>query len=95
MMVEKNGVFQRTERYVSISKSGNGINIVIGGDAPGMGYVLTAPVSAVLKVIAGCARGVSLDVAPLNVSPRDVEGGEKKRKLLKIKQKKSLLGGDP
>ena len=74
----KKDVFVRTNRYISLSESGKGINIVICGDTPGMGYVMTAPVSAVHKLIAGCIRGVSLDVAPLNVRPDDVEEAKQK-----------------
>lgn len=71
---------ENSARYVSLSGSGKGINIVIGGDTPGMGYVLTAPVSAVLKLIAGCIRGVSLDIAPLNSDGKnDAEEGKTKQ----------------
>ena len=76
-MSEKS-VFQRSEMFVSLSESGKGINIVIGGDVPGMGYVLTAPVSAILRLIAGCIRGVSLDIAPLNGHPGDAKEGKTK-----------------
>jgi len=62
----KRKVFQRSDRFISLSKSGRGINIVIGGDSPGMGYVLTAPVFDVLKLIAGYVHGVPLSFAPLN-----------------------------